>query len=438
MRILVTGLCTLHWGRLEYGNVGNYYIVKPLFRELHRVFPRAEIFTTFQMTEAFQKREQIKCLPMEWFYSWKKDDLNNARKEYEITQKYGRTIPPDHLTHWLKCIKDVDLLLDVSGDMWGDNAEHVGHDRFLVDLYKVRSAQLMGKKTVLFAVTPGPFQENSTKKFAMEVFSGFSLIVNREPTSTKNMKEWGFDTRRMMDFACPAFLYTPCLTQADQTSLELDNPALYGKRKKPICGFTLGGFNLPIGPYDMWPRDEGQYTVFAQTIEHIINSQKMNVILFSHTNGFELPPHFRLINGRDYCILEQLYNIILRRGRIEDQNSLSIIPKPYLPAQLKTLIGRFDMLVTGRVHASVAGISQSVPTIFINYETSFIPSTKMYGFANLAGVGEYVCDPRDGKDLMRKIDLCAQNREAIRQNLQVSIRNVKERAHNGFDQLNKI
>lgn len=46
-KILVTGLCTLHWGRLEFGNIGNYYIVEPLFRLLHKHFPNYEVLTTF-------------------------------------------------------------------------------------------------------------------------------------------------------------------------------------------------------------------------------------------------------------------------------------------------------------------------------------------------------------------------------------------------------
>ena len=53
MRLLLIGQCSLHWGRMENGNIGNYYIVEPLIRELHRVFPDAEIVTTMQMTERF-------------------------------------------------------------------------------------------------------------------------------------------------------------------------------------------------------------------------------------------------------------------------------------------------------------------------------------------------------------------------------------------------
>ena len=33
-RILVIGQCTLHWGRMEFGNIGNFYIIDPFFKEL--------------------------------------------------------------------------------------------------------------------------------------------------------------------------------------------------------------------------------------------------------------------------------------------------------------------------------------------------------------------------------------------------------------------
>lgn len=45
-RILIIGQCTLHWGRMEFGNIGNFYIIEPFFEELRRVFPSAQIATT--------------------------------------------------------------------------------------------------------------------------------------------------------------------------------------------------------------------------------------------------------------------------------------------------------------------------------------------------------------------------------------------------------
>lgn len=431
MRILVTGLCTLHWGRLQFGNIGNYYIIEPLFRELHRVFPNDEITTTFQMTQEFVENEKVKVLPMEWYYAWREDEIELARAEYEAVKK-NKEIHSDYIDY----VKGCDLIINLSGDMWGDNAEHVGRGRFMVDLYKMGTAQLLGKRTVLFGGTPGPFTDEVSKEFAKDIFNHFDLVVNREPVSSKNLGEWGFNLMNVRDFACPAFLYQPKLNMEKQAQLDEYVKSITGD--KPLVGFTIGGFNMPIGPYDMWPREEWQYNVFAEAIEHIVNVLGGRVVLFSHTNGFLLPPNFKLINGRDYPIIKQLREVVEKRGMVKDMNEVICVDQPYLPERVKSLIGRFDVVVTGRVHASVAAISQHVPTVFITYEKNFIPSTKMYGFASLAGVGEFVSEPGDKEDLLRKIDLCFYNRKEVRQRLEKRIPEVKELAKAAFDEMRRL
>ncbi len=433
MKIFVTGLCTLHWGRLQYGNIGNYYIIEPLFRELHRVFPNAEIVTTFQMTEEFVRNENIHILPMDLYYNWQADDLQRAKKEYKMAVD---KVDFSRYSTYMKVVKEVSLLVNVSGDMWGDNAEHVGNDRFEVDLLKMRTAQLIGTKTALFAVTPGPFKNVKLIDFAKEVYQNFDLVVNREPISTANMKKWGFQSDRVKDYACPAFLYTPQLTHDEENKLQ--NVIAGIKSEKLVIGFTIGGFNMPVGPYDMWPREEWQYEVFAQVIEYVVNSYRTKVVLFSHTNGFEMYPCFKLINGRDYPILKQLRDVVIRRGNVQNANDVQLLEGPYLPNMTKSIIGNFDMVITGRVHASVAAISQNVPTIFLDYEDSFIPSTKMYGFANLAGVEELVCEPGDIRKIVRTIDYCIGNLKNIRERLEENIPQVKAKAHRAFDDLAKI
>ena len=274
MKILVTGLCTLHWGRLQFGNIGNYYIIEPLFRELHRVFKDAEIITTFQMTDDFIEKEKITVVPMDLYYAWKENDVELAQKEFEMVSNPDNEMSED--TPYIELVKKCSLVINVSGDMWGDNAEHVGKSRFFVDLLKMRTAQMLGAKTVLFAGTPGPFTDDKTREFAKEVYRNFDLVINREPMSTNNMKKWGFTSKCVKDFACPAFLYTPELSEADNEKVNhlLDRKGT----DKPIVGFTIGGFNMPIGPYDMWPREEWQYDVFAQVIEHIINDLGAKVV----------------------------------------------------------------------------------------------------------------------------------------------------------------
>ena len=51
MKILLTGQCSLHWGRMEYGNIGNYYIFESILIYLNQYFPNCKIYTTFQCSE---------------------------------------------------------------------------------------------------------------------------------------------------------------------------------------------------------------------------------------------------------------------------------------------------------------------------------------------------------------------------------------------------
>lgn len=176
-KILVTGLCTLHWGRLEFGNIGNYYIVEPLFRLLHKHFPNYEVLTTFQMTEEFSRKEKVQVLPMEIYYNWDLEkDVKNAYYDVEKAKQHcaGDDIV---LSKYDKVVSECDLIINVSGDMWGDNAEHVGQQRFLVDCLKMKAAQLLGAKTILYAVTPGPFDKVDDRNLALEVFEKFNLVV---------------------------------------------------------------------------------------------------------------------------------------------------------------------------------------------------------------------------------------------------------------------
>lgn len=415
-KILVTGLCTLHWGRLQYGNIGNYYIVEPLFRLLHKYYKGYEIITTFQMDESFIKREQISVVPMDLYYSWSDNDVSLAERDfYCATQGEG-------LTTYIDLIKDCECVINISGDMWGHNAEHVGHKRFYVDCLKMRTAQLLGIKTVLYAVTPGPFDDDEYD-FAKEVFSNFNLVVVREKISLDNLKKWNFPLSNVIWAPCPSFLYEANYHYASKWTELL-------QEKGNVIGFTFGGFNMPVGPYDMWPRTNSQYDNFVMLAEYIINELGGVICLFSHTNGFNLPPDFKLINGRDFVILEQFYKILLSKDK-KYAEKIILIDEPLLPCDIKTVISKFSMLITGRVHASVAATSQSIPTVFVEYDRRVIYSDKMLGFSRQISMEDYVCTPDNLAQMKNCVKECYQNRDLIHSNLKERIQRIKEYAEDG-------
>lgn len=433
MRILVTGQTTVHIGRLENGNIGNYYITETTFRELHRVFPEAEIVTTLQLSVEFCKRENVNVLPMELFYSWSENDLQIAYKELAIATIYNQTGKFLDTTPFIEEVMNSDLVIDFSGELWGDHAEPVGKDRFLVGLIKDRVAQLLNKKTALIASSEGPFSNLNVKEFAKQVFEKFTVVSNREPASKKLLEDNGFNVSKVHSFSCPAFIFE---AKPETEMKEIIKEELIVVAERKTVGYILCGFNMLEGPYDKTPRRDDEFTQFAESIEYIVNKLKGRVVLMSHQNGFEIEPEFKLINGRDYPIVKQLQNVVEKRGNV-DMKYVLCIDRPYNPWETKGIIKQFDMFISGRVHGFAASVSQFVPTVLIT--RGFGPvSHRNIGFARSAGLEDFIADPRSTEDLINKIDHCWNNLDALRNILHSSIPNVQNTARAGFDILKTI
>ena len=431
MRILVIGQCTLHCGRMEFGNIGNYYIVEPFFKQLHRVFPNAEITTTFQMSDAFCEKENISCLPMKYYYNWQENDLNIAYKECAIASIFRETEVLIERTPFINEVFKSDLIIDFSGDMWGENGDLAGKNRFLVGLLKDRTAQLLNKPTVMLAGSPGPFRKDHTLKLAQIVFENFKLVTNREKFSRNILQEYGFDISKVYDLACPAFLFEP--KQYDDIYQFIKDTPVADKNHKTI-GFILCGWNFEKAPHHKYPRNDNEYELFTKLIIEVVKILDVNICLMSHSNGFVYDPDFKLIKGRDFLIVEQLYNIL---KKTEVAERIFILDGIYSPSETKAIIGQFDMLISGRIHAAVAGLSQTVPTVIIDYGHE-PKAHKLQGFAEVAGIESYVANPASLEDMQNKIVQCWEHRILIRKNLRKQMQTVRELAEKNFDLLKNI
>jgi colanic acid/amylovoran biosynthesis protein len=432
MNILIIGQCSLHWGRMEFGNIGNYYIIEPFMRELYKVFPNASIKTTMQMSERFCEDEKITLVPMDLYYDWSGNDLKIAQKELKLAKSYAESGVLEAETPYIKEVMQADLVIDFSGDIWGDNANFLGDDRFLVGLLKDRVAQLLGKKVVMLAGSPGPFSNEKTLPFAQEVFECFDLVTNREPISIDLLKEDGFDTSKTQSLACPAFLFERA-KGADVEKL-LFEEGLRSK-DKPIVGFILCGWNFEVGPFDKENRNDEDFIKFAEAVEYLTEELNVRVCLMSHSNGFDIPPaSFKLKHGRDYTITKQLERILHERAISKDFFTLNNIYDTWIT---KAIINEFDMLVSGRVHAAVSGLSQSVPTVIIDYGHE-PKAHKLIGFAKVAQVEEYVADPCSLTDLKDKIYQCYSKKEQYEEHLNKRIPIVQKLARQNFEILKTV
>jgi colanic acid/amylovoran biosynthesis protein len=315
--------------------------------------------------------------------------------------------------------------------MWGDHAEPVGKNRFLINLLKLRTAQLLKKKTVLLAGSQGPF--NVTEKImnlAKEVYSGYWKILNREAASIELLKENGFDTSRALSFTDPAFIFEPARQEEIKNLLHDD---LIISENNPTVGFVLCGFNMLEGPYDKEPRLDSEFIQFVELLEYIVQKLDARIFLMSHQNGFIKEPEFKLINGRDYPFAKRLHELVVKRGKV-DSDKVILAKGPYNPKQTKAIIANFDMFISGRIHAFVSAVSQCVPTVIINRGFGG-KSHRNIGFARSVGMEDFVADPASLDDMKNKVNRCWQNRNELRKQLEENIPFVKNRAHELFDNL---
>lgn len=431
MRILVIGQCTLHWGRMEFGNIGNYYVIEPFFSELHKVFPDAEIITTFQMSDAFCKKANIERIPLSCYYSWDEHDLTMAYKELAIAQIYNETNEIIERTQYIDYILSSDIVIDYSGDIWGKNADLVGPNRFLVGLLKDRVAQLFKKATFMIAGSPGPFNKNETLKFAQLVYKNFNLVTNREEISKEVLHEYGFDISKTIDCACPAFEFKASNINDIK---HLIKGSFLEKKEKPTIGFIICGWNMIKGPFNRDDWNDEEFSLYVKLLNDLINGLDVNVCIMSHSNGFNLPPNFKLIKGRDFSLVKRVYDI-LKQTEVKDR--IYLFDDIYLPSETKAIIGQFDMLITGRVHAAVASLSQNIPTVIIDYGHE-PKAHKLYGFAKIAQVEEYVADPHNYDDMKIKSFKCFNNRLEIANQLKERNKEIKKLIKLNFESLKDI
>lgn len=368
---------------MEFGNIGNNYVSHGFFQMLRRSLPQSKIISTLQFSNEFKHRYQIETTPLDVFL----DDLSNAERENAEARRRSRratNLPKDNngfTSEYLELLDEVELVLDLSGDIWGDNALFLGSSRFRVALLKLQTAQILGKKTALVASSPGPFMTlgEGDLSLAKSVYASFDLVLNREAQSIAVAEQAGFDVTRTVSLACPSVLFN----WSDHLESRRDSREV----KELKIGISICGWNFPNGPFDKEPRDSREFQPFVKIIELVLSNTEASIILFSHSNGFsKAGSQTNHMHGRDFVLAERLYAELISSGLAERVQ----LSRTFRSAQeTHTFIGELDVLIAGRAHAAIAALTQGVPTIVLDYGHG--PTAhKTRGFLGLYGQEEFL------------------------------------------------
>jgi len=431
-KIFIGGLTSSTLGGMEFHNLGNYIILEPFIHYLKKEFPHAVIHTSLQISDQFCKKYGVTSLRHQRFWTYGKLTACETTKDiikvavWKIVKMLFKK-NWDHLLNsspLLMELKNSNLVIDFSCDIFGDNASI---RKFLEDCAEISIAKILGKPVAMLIGSPGPFKRKWRQILGKFILNRVDLITNREPISTELMRKYGVLNPNMFSTACPGFLFkTPDKNVAVSI---LKNEGLVFNDNKHLMGLIICGWNMPIAPYSRLPRENWELKPFVDLIKYLVMTLNVRVLLFPHQNGTD--DQGNLMRGNDHAIIDQIYSLINDSGVEKGVKRLKGL---YNAIESKGIIGQCSMLISGRIHGAVSGLSQCIPTVILDYGHE-PKAHKLKGFALNVGLEKYVANPSNSQDMIAKVSEVWENRDEIHSFLCKRIPEVQELALSNFKML---
>lgn len=257
-------------------------------------------------------------------------------------------IRPDFKLSANSNIRNCDAIIMTGGDIFT-------LDYGLESLYLWSGLCNVGMKanipTVLWAASIGPFNSNPKVEALMAKFLlRFDLITVRETTSMDYLKKLGIHTAHYV--GDPAF----CLDPEPAPANEL---VFFHNSTTPVLGFNVS----PL--IRKFRQDENAKNSLDLEIVNflgtLLNSTDFRILLIPHVdplNGDE--------ENSDSSYMQKLLTK-LNALHPELHERIKLLGRGLNTAQLKHVIGHCDFFIGARTHATIAALSQNIPTISIAY-----------------------------------------------------------------------
>lgn len=343
----------------------------------------------------------------------------------------------------LRAYIEADLVLHLGLDHYSDNGGFITvceHSKEII------IASLLGKPIVLFAQSPGPFQSKLSSWFARKAMGCSDLVIVREEVSLQVLKEAGIKENTKIT-ADPAFLLLPSSTSQIDLILRKEVGSTYTAGANGTVGLVVSGYNtLSLSPKKSWMFNliNGLYSTMLFVLPDILVDEYLRISKkifdhFTYTESTNCSPEVvRLI---DFLVEDLDVNVLLiphARGgsmikdvevleryqqEVKFKEKVNVIRGDYSPDEIKGIIGRCDLLISTKMHACIAAISQGIPTIAIAW------SHKYRGIMRSVGQEEYVISNSiEAQKVIPKVKKAWELRTNVRRELLKKIACIKDQA----------
>lgn len=272
----------------------------------------------------------------------------------------------------MKSYFESDVVICVGGD-------YLGPDYFfLTTLSELLYAKILGKKSILFGQTIGPFRNFLVKSVVSAVLNHTDIIIVREPISAGYLREMGvsrFHVTADLSFACD-FKKTKCTT----------NDVII-VAKKPKKKTVSAKYAQTLGALAKRISEDFGYQV-------ILLSTELGDIPYQRELAGHMPEYVRLND------------------------------KLFDPQETARMIGASKFIISSRMHAIILGCLSSTPFYALGNSHKF------------TGVLESICEDchtdfsEIGEDTVEKILLRMKDRERLRSAISTSFPSMVDKARN--------
>ena len=275
-----------------------------------------------------------------------------------------------------RVFRDCDAVFDVSG---GDSfTDFYGDYRYRATAYPKRIAQELGKPLVLLPQTYGPFREDRYREDARAIVRRATMAWSRDARSHALLLELlgsDYDETKHRSGVDVAFLLparAPTGPHADRVHAAFER----------LGSGEMVGLNVSGLVYAEADGGEAKYGYSAHYRELVLRVAR------------------GILDGSE-CSLMLLPHVIAPGGNIDSDpqacdavaaalgcpSRVWVAPPELDQAELKWLVGRCSWFCGTRMHSTIAGLSQGVPTTAISY------SPKTIGVFETCDAAKHVIDP---------------------------------------------
>jgi len=319
---------------------------------------------------------------------------------------------------------EADVIIEGHNGAFGIGAVGIGIPVYLYPLYLPLFAKAIGKPVVLYGGSigrPGRLRWFASKafKFALD---RMDLITLRERISSQNLKTIGFQGKCVFVTADPAFLLQPASPERvreimKQESIEKDSNLLIGMtvtRKRASMAFPEFS--------SRWSSYHKHIETLAEVIDHLTGKHNATVIFIPHCIGFakELD---------DRIVAKDIFQ------KCQNKEKVKVITNEYSAAELKGLIGQFNLFIGERLHSVINAMSMGVPSIVISNSAD-----QRLDIIRMLGQDDAICfvENLDSEAVLAKINDIWSKRDRIKEELKSQVEIMRERARLNGRLLNEL